>query len=156
MEYLLLGTSIQGIPPFRGHKIWSWKNVSQLIFISVTFTEGTPLFRGKGHFFCNRRQNCCRMISENKRIHTPLPPLHSKLACSLFSTGSRNSGTTLHGEDGGGQALVGKTFRQSVSANFVVDCGSQNPGLTSIQMIPWHSKHDWQQRGLIDYTAYLT
>ena len=77
-------TSIQGTQNF-----WSWKNVSHVIFISVTFTEGTPLFRGKGHFFCNWRPNCCRMISENKRIHTP--PLHSKLACLLFSSGSTNS-----------------------------------------------------------------
>ena len=111
VESLLLGTSIQGIPPFRGHKIWSWKNVSHIIFISVTFTEGTPFLRGKGHFFCNRRQNCCRMISENKRIYTPPPPLHSKLGFLLFSTGSMNSGTTLHGEDGGGQGLVSKTSK---------------------------------------------
>ena len=34
----------------QGHKNWSWENV-QLIFVSVTSTEGTPLFRGKGHFF---------------------------------------------------------------------------------------------------------
>ena len=34
---------------------------------------------------------------------TPLPcPLHSKLGCFLFSKGSSNSGTTLHGGDGGG------------------------------------------------------
>ena len=105
-EYLLLGTSIQGITPFRGHKIWSWKTASHVIFISVAFTEGTPFFRGKGHFFCNRRQNCCRTISGNKRIYTPPPPLHSKLGCLLFSAGSTNNGTTLHGEDGGGQALV--------------------------------------------------
>ena len=29
----------------------------------------------------------------------PSPPLHSKLGCLLFSTGSSNSGTTLHGEE---------------------------------------------------------
>ena len=28
------GASIQGTPPFRGHKIWSGKNV-QIIFVSV-------------------------------------------------------------------------------------------------------------------------
>ena len=42
-----------------------------------------------------------RVTSENKRIHTPLPPLHSKLGCLLFSIGSSNSGTTLHGGDEG-------------------------------------------------------
>ena len=34
-------TSIQGTPPFRGHKIWSWKNV-YIIFVFVTSIEGTP------------------------------------------------------------------------------------------------------------------
>ena len=29
----------------------------------------------------------------------PSPPLHSKLGCLLFSTGSSNSGTTLDGEE---------------------------------------------------------
>ena len=33
------------------------------------------------------------------------PTLHSKLGCLLFSIGSSNSGTTLHGKDGGGKAL---------------------------------------------------
>ena len=37
-------TSIQGTLPFRGQKIWSWKNV-RIIFVSVTSTEGAPLFR---------------------------------------------------------------------------------------------------------------
>ena len=37
-----------------------------------------------------------RATTENKRIHTPPPPLHSKLGCLLFSIGSSNSGTTLH------------------------------------------------------------
>ena len=46
-----------------------------------------------------------RVTSENKRIHTPPPPLHSKLECLWFSIGSLNSGTTLHGGDGGGKAL---------------------------------------------------
>ena len=40
-------TSIRGTPPFRAHKIWSWKNV-HITFIFVTSVEGTPLFRGKG------------------------------------------------------------------------------------------------------------
>ena len=43
--------------------------------------------------------------TENRRIHTPLPPLHSKLGCLLFSISSSKSGTTLHGGDGGGKAL---------------------------------------------------
>ena len=34
-----------------------------------------------------------------------LATLHSKLGCLLFSIGSSNSGTTLHGGDGGGKAL---------------------------------------------------
>ena len=75
-----------------------------------------------------------RVTSENKRTHTPPPPLHSKLGCLLFSKGSSNSGTTLHGGDGGEIALfspfeVGKTsegrfsaLAQSVSTNFVADC----------------------------------
>ena len=44
-------TSIQRTPPFRGHKIWSRKNV-HIIFVSFTSVVGTRLFRGKGHFFC--------------------------------------------------------------------------------------------------------
>ena len=42
-----------GTPPFRGHKIWSWKNtlIIFIIFVCITSIEGTPLFRGKGHFF---------------------------------------------------------------------------------------------------------
>ena len=50
-----------------------------------------------------------RVISENKTIHIPPPPLNSKLGCLLFSTGSLNSGTTLHGMmdgwGGGGRKL---------------------------------------------------
>ena len=45
------------------------------------------------------------VTSENKTIHSPPPPLHSKLACLLFSSGSLGSSTTLHGDDGGGKAL---------------------------------------------------
>ena len=36
--------------PYRGPKIWSGKDV-HMIFISVTFIEGTPLFKGKGQVF---------------------------------------------------------------------------------------------------------
>ena len=42
--------SIQGTPPFRGHKNWYRKNV-HIIIASVSFIEETPLFRGKGHVF---------------------------------------------------------------------------------------------------------
>ena len=35
---------------YRGHKIWSGKDV-HMIFISVTYIEGTPLFKGKGQVF---------------------------------------------------------------------------------------------------------
>ena len=34
------------------------------------------------------------VTSENKRIHTPPCPLHSKLGCLLFSIGSSNRGTS--------------------------------------------------------------
>ena len=49
MGTLLWDSSIQWTSPFRRHKIWSQKNVH--IFVSVTSIEGTPLFRGKRHFF---------------------------------------------------------------------------------------------------------
>ena len=85
MEYLLLGTSIQGIPPFRGHKMCSRKNVSHVIFISVAFTEGTPFFRGKGHFFCNRQQNCCRIFQGTKESTLlPLPSIQSWGVCCFL------------------------------------------------------------------------
>ena len=50
VEPLLWDTFIQGAPSFKGHKIWSRKNV-HIIFVFVTSFEGTPLFRGKGHCF---------------------------------------------------------------------------------------------------------
>ena len=50
VEPLLWDTSIQGSPPFRGHKIWSRKNV-HMIFVSIPSSVGTPLFRGKAHIF---------------------------------------------------------------------------------------------------------
>ena len=60
-----------------------------------------------------------RVTSENKRNYTP--PLHSKLGRLLFSTGSFNSGTTLHGGDWEGKALlypfkVGKTSKSPFRA----------------------------------------
>ena len=38
-----------GTPLFSGNKIWSRKTV-HTTFVFVTSIEGTPLFRGKGHF----------------------------------------------------------------------------------------------------------
>ena len=38
VEPLLWDTSIQGTPPFRGHKIWLRKNV-YIIFVFVTSIE---------------------------------------------------------------------------------------------------------------------
>ena len=85
-------------------------------------------------FTCNRGQNCRDIVLKYRVtsiILTPPPHLHSKLGCLLFSTGSSNSGTTLHGGDGGGKALLTPfnsvqhqqaPFGQSVSTNFVTDC----------------------------------
>ena len=50
----------------------------------------------------------CTQIGKLQRTKesTPLPcPLHSKLGCLLFSKGSSNTGTTLHGGDGGGKVI---------------------------------------------------
>ena len=44
------GTSPLRHPPFRGHKIWSRKNV-HIIFVSVTSIERTHLFREEANFF---------------------------------------------------------------------------------------------------------
>ena len=51
VEPLLWDTSIQGSPPFRGHKIWSRKNV-HIIFVSILSSEGTP---GERHTFSGSR-----------------------------------------------------------------------------------------------------
>ena len=60
VEPVLWDTSIQGTPPFRGHKIWSWKNCNYIIFVPVTSTEGTTLFKGKEHFSGSPNQfNLC-------------------------------------------------------------------------------------------------
>ena len=53
VELLLWDTSVQGTSPFRGHKIWSRKNV-RIIFVFVNSIVWTPLFRGKGHFNNNK------------------------------------------------------------------------------------------------------
>ena len=93
----IINITMHGISPF-GHlysgdtSIQGTQNLvlekcqSHNLYICLTFAKGTPL--RKGHFFCNRQQNCCRMISGNKRTHTPSPPLHSELVCLLFSTGT--------------------------------------------------------------------
>ena len=47
VEPLFWDSSIQGIPRFRGYKIWSLKLLSQYI----QYIEETPLFTGKGDFF---------------------------------------------------------------------------------------------------------
>ena len=71
---------------------------------------------------------------ENKTIHTPPPPLHSKLGCLLISTGRLKSCTTLQ-EEGGRRRGYGKLYfslfnlaksqrcplGQSVSTNFVAN-----------------------------------
>ena len=50
VEPFLWDTFIQRSPPFKGHELRSRKSV-HMIFVFVTSIEGTPLFRGKGHFF---------------------------------------------------------------------------------------------------------
>ena len=51
--------------------------------------------------------NSSRITSKNKTIQTPPPPLLKRLGCLLFSTGSLNRGTILHGGDHGeGKALI--------------------------------------------------
>ena len=71
---------------------------------------------------------------KNKTIHTPPPPLHSKLGCLLISTGRLKSCTTLQ-EEGGRRRGYGKLYfsffnlaksqrcplGQSVSTNFVAN-----------------------------------
>ena len=97
------------------------------------FNVKTPFDRRKN---LNRRQNCGDIVLKqvnftNKTIHTPPPPLHSKLGCLLFSKGSSNSGTTLHGGEGKKELyfpLLRSVKRQkvplgrSISTNFVADC----------------------------------
>ena len=69
-----------------------------------------------------------RVTTGNKRIHTPPLSLHSKIECLLFYIETSNSGTTLHGVDGGGKAFIyplevsktskGPLMGRSVSTNF--------------------------------------
>ena len=46
-----------------------------------------------------------RVPLEKKELAPLSCPLHSKLGCLLFSLGSSNIGTTLHGGDGGGKGM---------------------------------------------------
>ena len=70
----------------------------------------TGLMEGKAKLIGPTTRDCSseRVTSENKGIHTPPPPLHSKLRCLLFSIGRLNSSTTLHGGDGGGKAVFSR------------------------------------------------
>ena len=82
----------------------------------------------------NQRQ---RVISENKTIRIPPPPLNSKLGCLLFSTGSLNSGTTLHGMmdglGGGREKALFPPFEVSKMSErpYVTDCRSPNSFTTA-------------------------
>ena len=49
VEPLLWDISIQVTPPFRGHKIWSRKNV-HIVSVFVTSIKGKPLLRGRATF----------------------------------------------------------------------------------------------------------
>ena len=64
-------------PPFKGHKIWSPKNV-HIIFLCVTSIEGTPLgsIQGKGTLFlvlpkprfnCSSRDMLALKLSDHKK-----------------------------------------------------------------------------------------
>ena len=60
----------------------------------------------------------------NFREHkSPCTPLHLKLECLLFSKGSLNSLTTLHGGDGGGKAIFSSfEVRKTSKSPFRVKC----------------------------------
>ena len=66
-------------------------------------------------------QNQIEYFGEQKKIRTPLSPLHSKLGCLLFLTGSLNSRTTSQWrvEAKKGQKEI---VEQSVSTNFFYFC----------------------------------
>ena len=82
---------------------------------------------------------------ENKTTHTPPLFPSFKVGCFLFSTGSWNSGTTLHGGGREGKALfsffyAGKTSEtgplgQSVSTNFVADCRQPRHMIVKIKVV---------------------
>ena len=48
--FVVVTQATEGTPPSREHKMWSRKNV-HVIFVFVTSIEGTPLFRGKAQLF---------------------------------------------------------------------------------------------------------
>ena len=68
-----------------------------------------------------------RVTSEDKRISTPLPcPLHLKLGCLLFSIGSSNGSTTLHGGSGGWKAkFFPSEVRKTSKSPLRAKCRSQ-------------------------------
>ena len=70
-----------------------------------------------------------RVTSENKEIRTA--PLHSTLECLLFSLGSSNSGTTLHGGDcegggGGGEEKLKRRKPQFMASSRLRDGGEKS------------------------------
>ena len=61
-----------GTPLFKGHKIWPWKKMLftyTVIFVSVTSIEGTPLLRGKEHFFWCRNPGLSSISTQNVTDH---------------------------------------------------------------------------------------
>ena len=75
-----------------------------------------------------------RVTSHKKEI----TPLHSKLGCLLFSTGSSNSGTTLHGGDGEGKLYY--TLLKSVKRQKAPFARSVSTILSSHCMGGWGRK----------------
>ena len=88
----------------------------------IVLKWGTVPFKSKLTVHCESRFSTQFAIpSGNKTIHTPPPPIRSKLGCLLFPTGSLNSSTTWCGGTGGNKALfspfyVGKTSEEPFRA----------------------------------------
>ena len=74
VEPLLWDTFIQG------HEIWSQKNAN-IIFVSITSIEGTPLFKEKGHFFGSRNPG---LTSIHRHLSNQNVTDH-KEGCTLFN-----------------------------------------------------------------------
>ena len=96
----------------------------------------------------NRRKICWDIVLnredfKEQKKSTPLPcPLHSMLGCLLFSWSSSNSGTTLHGRDGGEKAIfstfeVRKTSKIPFRAKW--HCNS-NVATTTTGSVPYTLK----------------
>ena len=60
----------------------------------------------QNNFIIVERLSSNEETSENKTIHTPLLPIHSKLGCLLSSAGGSNSGTTWCGGNGGKESFI--------------------------------------------------